>query len=476
MNIPFPASSSPGANPQEGGGRIINAYAKKAPPGAPNPVLWLRPPGLRELIDINTTDHVHCRGFILVSSTLLGVFNTRVWSFTESGGALTATNLGALSGTDLVTVAKNNAGTPNIVAVTSGGAFNLFTGSAPTSFADADLPQPNSVASLNGYLLFTIGAGQVWSTGLNAVTVATNANVTAPGPLIRGVSFRGEYFAFGNDFCKPYRDAGLSPFPLEGAITGVIPRGIVGTHAVAGWESGWSNELCWVADDNVVYKLDGYTPVPISTDDVTRDINDSADRSAIQCFVAMADDHPFLFVKSPGEFTWVRDMHRESGEWHERNSYQSSSFRASCSVKAFDMWIMGDEETGKLAEFDEDYYLEYGDPLIWTLQSGVPPTFPSRGNVPRMDFNFTAGTGIASGDNPIQTNPKVSIRWSKDGGASWGNPVIRELGQQGRYKNHPFVTRCGIFSAHGPRVELSVSDPVHVGFMGGAMPVQQLAE
>lgn len=474
MNIPFPASSSPGANRQEGGGRIINAYAKKAPPGAPNPVLWLRPPGLRELIDINTTNHVHCRGFILVGSTLLGVFNTRVWSFTESGGVLSATNLGALSGTDLITVAKNNAATPNIVAVTSGGAFNLFTGSAPTSFADADLPQPNSVASLNGYLLFTIGAGQVWATGLNAVTVATNANITAPGPLIRGVSFRGEFFAFGNDFCKPYRDAGLSPFPLEGAITSVIPRGIIGPQAVAGWEPGWSSILCWVADDCMPVQLDGYSAVPIGTDDVVRDIRDSADPSAIQCSVAMADDIPMLFIKSPGEFTWVRDM--KSGEWHERNSYQAEDFRGSCSVKAFDMWLMGDEETGKIAEFDEDYYLEYGDPLIWSLESGVPPTFPSRGNVPRADFHFTAGTGIASGDNPIQTNPKVGIQWSKDGGASYGPPLLRELGQQGRFKNHPFVTRCGMFSGNGVRFKLSVSDPVHVGFMGGAMPVQQLAE
>lgn len=469
MNLPFPASSSPGANPQEGGGRLINAYAKKAPPGAPHPVLWPRPPGLRELVDINTTDHVHCRGMILVGSTLLGVFNTRVWAFTESGGALTATNLGALAGTDLVTIAKNNAGTPNIVAVTSTGAFNLFTGSAPTSFADPDLPQPNSVAPLNGYLLFTTGAGTVWATGLNAVTVASNSNKIAPGPLLRGVSFRGEYFAFGTDFCKPYRDVGASPFPLEESITGIIPRGIIGTHAVAGFESGWANELCWVADDNVVYRLDGYTPVPISTDDVTRDIKDSAARSSIQCFVAMADDIPMLFVKSPGEFTWVRDM--KNGEWHERESYQASDFRASCSVKAFDMWIMGDEETGKLAEFDEDYNLEYTDALIWTVESGVPPTFPSQGICHRADFHFTAGTGQADGE----TDPMVNISWSHDGGRTYRGPLLRALGEQGAYKNHPFVTRLGRFSGNGIRIRLAVSDAVHVCFMGGSAEIQGLS-
>lgn len=467
MDIPFPASSSPGENPQEGGGRLINGFPKKLPASAPAQVIWHRVPGLRELIDV--VGHTHCRGFILVGSTLLAVFDSRVYAITVSGDTFSASNLGALAGTDLVTIAKNNAGTPNIVLVCAAGMFNLFTGSAPTAFADVDLPASNSVSALNGYLLFTTGAGTIWATGLNAVTVATNSVKTAPGPLIRGVVYRGEFFAFGADFCKPYKDVGASPFPLEEVGAFVIPRGLVGTHAVAGWEPGWSNQLCWVADDYVVYRLDGYAPVPIGNEDVTRDIKASADPSLIQMSVAMAGDHPMLIVKSPDEFTWVRDMN--TNEWHERESYEAEDFRGSCSVRAFNRWIMGDETTGKLAEFDETYYREYSDPLIWSIESGCPPTFPSQGEVPRADFHFTAGTGEASGEDPVQTNPQAEISWSKDGGRSYGNALLRGIGQQGAYRNNVRVTRCGRFSVNGVRFRIAVSDPVHVGFMGGTMAV-----
>jgi hypothetical protein len=95
-----------------------------------------------------------------------------------------------LSGTDTVTIARNNAATPNIVAVCDAGMFNLFTNSAPTAFADGDLPASNSVAGLNGYLIFTTGAGQIWATGLNAVTVASDAFTKRTGQAGRAAPGR----------------------------------------------------------------------------------------------------------------------------------------------------------------------------------------------------------------------------------------------------------------------------------------------
>lgn len=470
--IPFPASSAPGRRPQESGGRLINAYAKKAPPGAANPVIWPRSPGLRQLVDASA--HTHCRGLHLSGSTLLAVLDNRVYSVTVSDSTYTATNLGALSGSGLVTIAENNAATPNIACVAGSSAFNLFTGSGPTSFADADVGSPNSVTVLNGYLTFTYGDGTIRATDLNSVAIGTSSftRTQAKGGLLRGVSFRKELFVFGPTFFEVYRDVAASPFPFEFVIQ--TPRGIVGTHAITGYEPGWSNELCWVSDDNVVYRLNGYGAEPISNEDVSRDIETSTDKTLIQCSVAMAGDHAFLIVKSPDDWTWIRDM--TTGEWHERQSYGQDDWRASCAVKAFGKWVMGDDVTGKLASFEEGYYREYDNPLIWTLESGIPSTFPSRANIPRVDFQFTAGTGISAGEDPIQTEPKVSIGWSKDGGATWGNPVLRELGPEGSYKNHPFVTRVGQVTGHGVRYRLAVADPVHVGFMGGAHAVQALAE
>ncbi len=146
--IVFPTSSAPGARPQEGAGRLINGYAVKTEQGARSPILWKRSAGLRQILNI--TGHAHCRGFIFVGTTLLAVLDERVYAVTLAGGVFSVANLGELAGTDPVTIARNNAATPNIIAVCQAGTFNLFVDAAPTAFADGDLPALNSVAGMNG--------------------------------------------------------------------------------------------------------------------------------------------------------------------------------------------------------------------------------------------------------------------------------------------------------------------------------------
>jgi hypothetical protein len=466
-SIVFPTSSAPGAEPQEGSGRLLNCRAVKTEQGSRGPILYKRPAGLREILNI--TGHTHFRGGIKIGSTLLVVLDQRVYAITLSGVTFSATNLGELPGTDTVTIARNNAATPQIVAVCEAGMFNLFTGSAPTTFADGDLPASNSVAGLNGYLVFTTASGQIWATDLNAVTVASDAFTNAqvkPDGLRRGVAFRGEFFAMGDDSIQVFDETGDSPFPLVyKKIT--IPRGICGTNAVAGWEDGWANELIWVGEDNVVYKLDGYTPTPISNADVVRSISTAADHALIEASVYMDGQDAIFTITSPGEWTW--EYNKTTDRWNERDSYGRADWRARGSVKAFDRWIVGDDTTGKLAMVDPTYRKEYNDPLIWHLESGDNASFPSRIKIPRIDLDFTAGTGNAAGEDPIETDPVVMIAWSLNGGRNWGNEIRRRLGAQGEGDILVSVNRLGMTKAKGVRFRLRVSDPVHVGFLGGQL-------
>ncbi len=466
--IVFPVSSAPGSVPQEGSGRLVNAYAVKTEQGARSPFQWKRSAGLREILNI--TGHSHCRGFIFVGSTLIVVLGERVYAVTLSGVTFSATNLGALAGTDTVTIARNNAATPNIVAVCDAGMFNLFTASAPTVFADGDLPASNSVAGLNGYLVFTTGAGEIWSTGLNGVTVATDANTNAqikPDGLRRGVAFRGEYLAMGDDSIQVYEETGDDPFPLRyKKIT--IPHGICGTHAVAGYEDGWGGQLFWVGEDNIVGRLDGYSRVPISNDSVTRAIAGSADRTLIEMSVYMDGQQAFVQITSPGEWTW--EYNATSGQWNERESYGRPDSRMRRTVKAFGRWIGGDDETGKLASVDSTYKREYNDALIWQVESGDNANFPYPVSVPTAFFDFVAAVGSASGSDPIETDPVVMISWSLDGGYSWGNELHRALGSQGKGGVLVRVNCCVTTKSKGIRFRLRVSDPVYVGFAGGQVP------
>lgn len=475
--IPFPISSAPGVKSQEGSGRLINCFAVKLEQGARSPVKWQRCAGLRELLNI--TGHSHLRGAILIGSTLLVAMDQRVYSVTESGGTFSAADRGALTGTDRAIIARNRAATANIVAVTNDGVFNLFTGSAPTSFADGDLPAANSVAELKNYLVFSIGDGRIFTTGINDVSVATNAFTTAPGPLVRGVAFRGEYFAFGEQFTQPYTVVDTSPFPMQPSISGggVIPRGLVGKHAVAGFEPGWAGQLLWVADNNTVVRLDGYNTIPVSTDDVTRNIAAAVlagDGALLEASVYMQGAHAIWRLTYPGHWTWEHNL--TTGNWHERSSYNIDDCRGSVTFHAFDRWMSGDRETGKLFEIDDTYYREADDPLRFILRSGAVAGFPARLGCPRLDFDFTAAVGMASGEDPVQTDPTVLIRWSHDGGYTWGNPVARQLGAQGVGGQTVTVLR-GPTSRGGKGLvfEVEVADPVHTAFLGGQAAIQQRA-
>lgn len=463
--IPVPVSSSPGIRPDEGAGRLVNCFAVKQEQGARFPVIWYRSAGLHLQADV--VNHVHLRGAILAGSTLVSVFNSRVYAIDST---FTATNLGSLTGSDRVTLAKNNAGTPNIVVVTSAGVFNLFTASAPTAFADADLPaSPTSVASIDGYFIWTYNNGDLYASGLNAVSVATNSFATeqALGGLLRGITFKGEFYAMGRLGIGLWKDKGLSPFPLEKQFT--IEKGLIGTHAVAGWEPGWVGQLLWVAPDGIVYQMDGYVPKPVSNDDVTRDIVQAifdGEGTTLEADVYMQGKHAFWRLTNPGMWTWEYNVTTQN--WNERESFNRDDCRCSFTVNAFDQWLVGDRESGKVFQINESTTNEGDDPLIFEIVSGAVANYPARIMIPRADFDFTAGVGDATAED----DPQVQISWSFDGGFSYGNPVLRPLGVQADAGHQITVQRIGLTRGQGARFKLRVSDQVHVAFQGGQVPVE----
>ncbi len=473
--ISFPLSSSPGKSRQENGGWLINALVEKLGDGALNSVVWRRAPGLRQLFE--TAADAHCRGFIFVNSTLLLVLDNRVWSVTKAGATYTATNLGAIAGTRPVTIARNNkAGTPDIVCVDpDNGAFNLFTGSAPTAFADPDLPQPVAVTGQDGYLVFLIGDGRVFNTGLNAVTVSPLDFFTAeyrPDGGLRVVSFNANLLVFGSESFEVWRNAGNatgSPFSR------VTSRnvGIIGTAAVSGWEPAFTGSLAFVGSDNVVYRLDGYDPLRISTPDVERAIASlgEADRGLVEVSCFMHAGHACVALNTTG-FSWVYDF--TTGQWHQRKSYGLDYWRARQSVHAWGQWLMGDRASGKVFQVDETYFKEANDPLVFDILSTQGATFPNPLACHRADFNFVNGTGFATGGNATETDPTIDISWSDDGGYGFSTPLQRKIGEQGKNQTAVSLNGVGASGQKGRQWRLSVSDPVYVACLGGQAEYEQM--
>lgn len=463
--ISFPVTTSPGMRPSEGSGRLINCFAEPMGEGGRAPAVRHRSPGL---VNFGTTARSGCRGFLEVSGTLYAAFGSQLEKFSSSGGA--STNVGALNGTKKGFFARNNAATPDKVFVDPDGNIYTFTPSATTSGFDSDLPAPNSVTSLDGYLVFTIGDGRCFATDLNAVTVNALSFGKAeakPDSLVRGVTWGSKLLLCGNQSIEVWTDQALSPFPF--GRSEVIPRGLAGPYAITGFQDGFSKGVFWVGDDNAVYRLDGYTPTKISSPDLDGLIESVSDKTQLEMCSYISRGHAFIELSS-NTWTWVFNANNE--KWHERKKYLGERSRISNTYYAFSKWLCGDTETGNVQQIINTAQDEVSDPLVCEVWSSPVQKFPARVRVATAWFDFSVGVGNAEGLDPIATDPKVEISWSDDGGETWSTPRIRKLGRQSVGLTRIRVNQCGVSGSQGRIWKVAMSDPVHFGLIGGEMSAE----
>jgi hypothetical protein len=58
---------------------------------------------------------------------------------------------------------------------------------------------------------------------------------------------------------------------------------------------------------------------------------------------------------------------------------------------------------------------------------------------------------------------------SQDGGKTWPYSWVRQLGRQGETQQRIYVLNAGLSGDEGGRWRWTVSDPVHLGFIGADM-------
>jgi hypothetical protein len=453
--------------PQRAGiGSLINVIMEQIGSGA---ILYKRAPGVSSYATSSSGSN-HCRGFVLANpGTVLVIFNGFVEALTASGGVVTMTSLGHLDGTRIVSVAVNNkTPTSDIVCVTENGAFTLHAASAPTAYPDGNVGFPNSVTFADGYFFFTYGNGTCIASALNGTSINLLNQITinsASDGCVRGIWFAQTLFLFTPSRCEAWTDtANPTGFPFSRSA--VIPRGLINAQAIAGYESNFTSTLMWVGSDSIVYSMRGYVPYRLSTNDMERRIQDVSDKTTLRANVYMNDGHAFWQLSS-SDFTFVYDI--TNSVWQERNSHAQSFSRIEQSIYAFGSWIVGDYATGNIGIIDGDAFSEYGNSHQWEITSLPVVQFPKTMTVPRFDANFITGTGISDGVGQTETDPVVSISWSKDGGATFGAPVQRALGRGGKNGQVVTILQTGQVTRYGRVWKMKVADPVYVGLMGATM-------
>lgn len=460
--IIFPTSTGPSQNPAENGGRLINCYAEAAPEGSRSKIIYRRAPGMDSAFTVGAATH---RGALLVGSILYIANGDKIYSVVKAGAVYTVEALsGTLGGTGQVFMAHNMRAT-NQILITHSAGMSQIIGTTVSSFSDADLPSSLMIAYQDGYFFLPTAAGRISASDLNDDEFNSNSFVTAessPDGMVRTVPFRRDMLFMGTQSTEVWTNQGATPFPY-GRVT-VLPVGLYGINAVSGFEPGFPGPLVFVGNDGVVYRMEGYGLTRISGSYLERLIAAVFDRSTLWMNSFIAAGHHFVELSSP-DWTWVFDL--STGNWHERESYEMARWRSGFTINAFNEWLAFDRATNEVYRINDRNPREGANPLVWELRSVQQHSFPARTWVQRLALDFITGVGIDRGIDPIETNPRISVSWSNDGGRTFGNPLLRNLGTQGELRTID-VFNTGRTKREGRQYKLQCSDPVELSFLGGS--------
>ena len=115
-----------------------------------------------------------------------------------------------------------------------------------------------------------------------------------------------------------------------------------------------------------------------------------------------------------------------------------------------------------------------GDPMLITIETGPLGAFPNKIRVNSLELYLTKGVGRATGLDPLQTDPDVSISISRDGGQTWSNPRVVKIGKQSLTDGRVRSAIWGQAQNQGVRWRFRESAPLPFAFMGADMQADKL--
>ena len=171
--------------------------------------------------------------------TAFGATNSTIYSGTSS--------LGAITGKARSIVEADIADTPTIL-VSSGDSTAWYydagaTVAVMTNITDGQFPgnagltTAGGFAVIDGFHCIMTTNGRLYASDVNSVTAWTANNYTPvnsyPDQGVGAVRFKDQIMAFKKQSCQFFKNAGLSPFPLQNTANQTVKVGAVSSDAIA---------------------------------------------------------------------------------------------------------------------------------------------------------------------------------------------------------------------------------------------------
>lgn len=423
--------------------RMLNCYLETAPQAAKTPTAVVPAFGI---LSYTTCGNGPMRGGIEMGGLLWVVSGQELYSINGVG---VATLRGSVPHADRVFMVEDGT---NIFIATNGYGY-VYNGTTVVQVTDADFPGSSAAAFLDGYVIviepnsgrFYVSESTYTPTNWNALDFATAEG--APDNLVSILVDHREVFLFGSKSTEVWFNSGTSDFPLERTPSGFIEMGCLSKHGPAKID----NSIFFPAHDFTVRRLDGYTPIRISSHAIEQAI-ESYDDKTCYGMTWTEDGHPF-YALTFTEATWVYDISTQL--WHERQSYGYSNWLPSFAVRALDRVFVGDSQSNRIGLLSPDLFTEWGGVLVASCTAPAVADENRFIEHKRLELVFETGVGLQNGQGSA---PRVMLDWSDNGGRNWSSEYWRDLGAIGQYQTRAYWNRIG--RARDRVYRYTISDPV----------------
>ncbi len=406
--------------------------------------------------------------FLIVSSAAI---------LTDSAAAVGSTTIQSISFTaNTITLNANSA---------SNQTGDVFTLSIPAfgQITDPAFLGADRVAFIEGWLIFNQPGSRTFYTNAPIPYTLTFAGAfyalkdSSTDNLVTLMENNRELWLVGERTTEVWYNAGGTAFAFS-RLPGVGPQmGCSAKHSIV----RVGPNLAWLAQNeqgqNMMVMTNQYSVIPISnyaianavagyplvSDAITDCYEDR--QHIIAVFTFPTADVTWCF-----DFTVWSDTQGEAG-WWQRLSWDPVAgvyhrHRGNCFVNFANLRLWGDYQSGQIHQQEKTFYTDAGNPLraqrrtphIWSKEDR------NRIFQSSLQVEFKAGTGLQTGQG--QT-PQAMIRWSDDGGQTWGSEIWAPIGAAGDTRDRAMVLQLG--EARDRIYEVNVSDPISRDIVGATL-------
>lgn len=311
-----------------------------------------------------TLDIGPVRGMRNVEGKLFVVAAQTLYQISNNGVAIP---FGTIPGVARVSMAHNQSGLGNELIIVNGSAGYVFNTNFNTLTKITDEGYPGAFIAdyIDQYLAQVEPQGRFWfhsdlANGTDYNTLDRYEAEADPDRIVSLIVSHREVLVFGRDTIEPFVNTGGQTGTFERATNTVVEVGCAAKFTPRKLD----NSVFWLDDKRLVRRLDGYTPIRISTDAIDSAFQECSEAEIAACYAFTWESrgHKVYYITVPGRFTFGYDV--LTGSWHRRSTWNMEHWDVVDAVYWNGRWITGSGRFGRLYELDWDYKLDSCDPLV----------------------------------------------------------------------------------------------------------------